>query len=154
MDIISVGEEILGFIYLIFSFLDVISSTIAAIIVIYLFLFKRKAISSIYTLLLNYIFQTSQNELLGKIKEVTGINADDDPQKVSEILFDIKGQMQGNPILAIKCKSILNKLSKFEKHPERITNVNIIGLMAELKEKIKYINIQSYNEFMGEIKDE
>ncbi len=143
-----------GYIYQTFDFFNVVFSTIAAIIVVYLFVFKRKAISSIYNLLLNYVFQISQNELLEKIKEINSLNADESPKKVTEMLFDVKGQIQGNPILAKNCDSILKRISKFQQHPDQLTNVRVKELMSELKEKIKYINIQSYNEILGEKKDE
>lgn len=141
-----------SFAYQALNFFNLVFTTIAAIIFVYLFFFEGKAISSIYKLLLNHFFQISQYEIYDKIKEVNGYNANENQQKVREILCDIKGQMRGNPILAKNCKLILKKLSKFEQHPEELNNNIKFELMSELKEKIRYINIQSYDELLGEKK--
>lgn len=152
MDNSSIVMELGSLIYQTFSFLDVIFSTIAAIIVIYLFFSKRKAIASIYHFLVNYSIQISLKELETKFDKLNEYNADDSIHRnsVINILNEIIGQMRGNPILALKCKLILKKLSEYEENPDILTEPKKRSLISELRETLRNINIQSYDELLGE----
>lgn len=152
MDYISNVYTIFNAIYQIFDFLNVIFSTIAAFIFVYLFYSKRDYILSIYKFLVNYTFQISLNELYKKIDELNQYDADEitHRQKVIEIINEIIGQMRGNPIMVKKCKPILKRLSKYEEQPDLLTNPRKRSLMAELKETLRNINIQSYRELTGD----
>jgi len=152
MDNSSIAVEIISFIYQALSFFNLVFTTIAAIIVVYLFISKRNAISSIYNLFVNYTFQTSLNELYKKLEKLNDYDADNSKHRreVISILGEIIGQMRGNPILAKKCKSMLKKLSDYEVNPHFLTDPRKRSLIIELKETLRHINIQSYKELLGE----
>lgn len=144
--------NLINTIYQTVSFIDAILSIFAAGIVIYIFISKRKSILSIYHMLLNYSFQTSLNELEINLNRLNDFNADDekDRENVINILNDIVGQMRGNPILKIKCAEILKKMSKFADKPDMLNNPKKRNLVSELRETLRNINIQSYNDMLGE----
>lgn len=153
MDNSSIG--IGSFIYYAFDFLNVVVSSIAAIIVIYIFFSKRKAIASIYSLLVNYSIQISLKELDTKLDKLNEYNADESTHRnnVNNILNEIIGQIRGNPILALKCKLILKKLSEYEENSNILTEPRKRSLISELRETLRNINIQSYDELLGEKDD-
>ena len=132
--------------------IDSIFSIFAAGIVIYLFIYKRRSISSIYHMLLNYSFQISLKELDIKIDRLNDFNSDDDEQKetVIFILNEIVGQMRGNPILKKECDTILKKLSKYAENPKFLTEPKKRSVVSELRETLRNINIENYKDMIGE----
>ena len=134
------------------SFVDSIVSILAASIVIYLFIYKRKSISSIYYVLLNYTFQTTLRELNTKIDRLNDFNVDDKNHRntVIIILNEVVGQMRGNPIWAKKCNPILTKLTKYAEKPDNLTEARKRSLVSELRETLRNISIHNYKEMIGE----
>lgn len=132
--------------------IDSIFSIFAAGIVIYLFIYKRRSISSIYHMLLNYSFQISLKELDIKIDRLNDFNSDDDEQRetVIIILNEIVGQMRGNPILKKECDIILKKLSKYAENPKVLTEPKKRSVVSELRETLRNINIEKYKDMIGE----
>ncbi len=123
----------------------------AAGIVVYLFIYKRKSISSIYHILLNYTFRTTIMELKIKIEKLNDLNANDDTDRkdVINILNEIVGQMRGNPILNRNCTEIINKLSKSANSP-RLNDARKRTVLFELRENLNYIDVQEHNNILGE----
>lgn len=132
------------------NLMDSIFSIFAAGIVIYLFIFKRKSISSLYHLLLNYSIQMTLKELEIKLERLNDFNVEDDLEKIIIILNEIVGQMKGNPILRRKCNKVLKKISKFAENPTILTEPKKRSIISELRETLRTINIQSYNKILGE----
>lgn len=120
-------------------------------IVVYLFVYKRKSISPIYRYLENYTFKITINELQIKLERLNEFNANDDTDRkiVINILNEIVGQMRGNPILSRNCTEIINKLSKLAKSP-RLNDAYKRTVLFELRERLKYIDVQEHNETLGE----
>ncbi len=152
MDNSSIAVEIGSFIYQALNFLNLAFTTTAAIIVVYLFFFKRGAISSLYKFLVNYTLQVTLHELYDKLEELNDYDADDSKHRreVISIFGEIIGQMKGNPILVKNCKKMLKKLSKYQEQPDLLTNPSKRSLIFELRETLRHINIQNYKELLGE----
>src|SRR6266404_2237484 len=76
---------------------------VASGIAIYLFIAKRKALSSLFQLLVNYSYQLTLSELKEKLEKLNDYNAKDPEQydRIVNILNDILGQIRGNNRLRI-----------------------------------------------------
>ena len=137
-------------IYKIVSIISSIFTTIAAGIAIYLFIFKRKSISSIFHLLLNYSFQISMTELRTKLEKLNDLNANDDEHKeeVINIFNEIEGQILGNSVLKENCDDILEKISKYIDNPKRLTEPKKRSMVSELRENLRSIDIQNYGDII------
>lgn len=137
-------------IYKIVSIISSIFSTIAAGIAIYLFIFKRKSISSIFHLLLNYSFQISITELRTKLEKLNDLNANDNEHKeeVINIFNEIEGQILGNSVLKKKCSDILEKISKYIDNPKILTEPKKRSMVSELRENLRSIDIQNYSDII------
>lgn len=137
-------------IYQITSFISAIFSGTAAGIAIYLFLFKRKSISSIFHLLLNYSFQISLTELKIKLERLNDLSVNDEKQReeVINIFNEITGQIKGNSVLIEKCEIILEKISNYAENPKGLTEPIKRNIVSELRENLRNIDIQRYNEII------
>lgn len=135
-------------IYKIIDFISTILSGIASGIAIYLFIFKRKTISSIIHFLLNYSCQISLTELREKLERLNELSADDEKQNIEivNILNEIAGQIRGNPILNKKCDEILKTISKYAEKTKILTEPKKRSIVWELRENLRSIDIQTYNE--------
>lgn len=140
----------LEIIYKIVSFISSIFTTIAAGIAIYLFVIKRKSISSIFHLLLNYSFQISMTELRTKLEKLNDLNANDTEHKeeVINIFNEIEGQILGNSILKKKCDDILKKISTYVNNPINLTEAKKRSIVSELRENLRSIDIQNYGDII------
>ena len=137
-------------IYQITSFISAIFSGTAAGIAIYLFLFKRKSISSIFHLLLNYSFQISLTELKTKLERLNDLSVNDKEQReeVINIFNEITGQIRGNSVLIEKCGIIFEKISNYAENPKGLTEPIKRNIVSELRENLRNIDIQRYNEII------
>ena len=137
-------------IYKIVSFISSIFSAIAAGIAVYLFIFKRKSILSVFHLLLNYSFQISLTELRTKLERLNDLSANDEEQKeeVINIFNEIAGQIMGNSVLSKECGVILEKVSKYAENPQGLTEPKKRSIVSELRENLRNVDIQSYSEII------
>ena len=137
-------------IYKIANLTSSIFSTVAAGIAIYLFTFKRKSISSIFHLLLNYSFQISMTELRTKLEKLNDLNANNGEHKeeVINIFNEIEGQILGNSVLKKKCGDILEKISKYIDNPKILTEPKKRSMVSELRENLRSIDIQNYSDII------
>lgn len=138
---------------IILKYINVIASIvqgIAAGIAIYLFIYKRDKIRSVFNLLVNYSFQTTLSELKTKLEKLNEYNVGDSDQKnyVTCILNEIEGQIRGNAVLVDKCNKILRKISICTKEPETLTEPKKRSLVSELRETLRNIDLQNYDELM------
>lgn len=136
--------------YKVVNFFSSIFSAFAALIAIYLFVFQRKSISSIFHLLLNYSFQMSMTELRIKLDKLNGLNANENEHKeeVINIFNEIEGQILGNSVLKKECSDILEKISKYINNPINITEANKRNMVSELRENLISIDIQKYGDII------
>ena len=132
--------------YQITGFISSILSGIAASIAIYLFIFKRKSVSYIFHLLLNYSFQMTLNELTAKIELLNDLTVNDKKQreKIINIFNEISGQMRGNKILIKECNDSFRKISKYAENPNELTEPIKRNIISELRENLRAIDVQKY----------
>lgn len=140
----------LSTIYQITSFINAILSGAAAGIAIYLFIFKRKSILSVFHLLLNYSFQISLTELKTKLERLNDLTVNDEKQRdeVINIFNEITGQIRGNSILIEECDGILGKISNYAENPKGLTEPKKRSIVSELREKLRNVDIQRYGEII------
>lgn len=136
--------------YKVVNFFSSIFSAFAALIAIYLFIFQRKSISSIFHLLLNYSFQMSMTELRIKLDKLNGLNANENEHKeeVINIFNEIEGQILGNSVLKKECSDILEKISKYINNSINLTEAKKRNIVSELRENLISIDIQKYGDII------
>lgn len=131
-----------------------IFSIFACGIAIYLFLFKRKAISSVFDLLINYTFQLSLSEVKEKLERLNEYNAKDPEQceKIVNILNEIIGQIKGNAKLNTHFTEILSTIERLVSDKRRLTEPRKRAVVSELRERIRHLNVANIDELVGESK--
>jgi len=130
----------------IISFAANIFQIAAAAIALYLFFFKRDAIKSVFSTLLNYAFQTTLVELRMNFERLNDLNASDSSQKemVTNIFAEMVGQINGNSTLSVNCHELCVKLQSFIDNPNTLTEPRKRSLVSELREMVRSIDIQNY----------
>lgn len=133
------------------AFLSDLFTIFASGIAIYLFIFKREAVKSIFRTLTTYAHKVSLSELNMKFDRLNELNANDekDKEKVINIFNEIVGQIRGNSMLAQKCDKLLNTLTMHAEKPKTLTEHRKRVLISELRETIRHIDIQNIDDFFG-----
>ncbi len=121
----------------------------AAAVALYLFFFKGKQIASFFQLLLRYSFHITITELFSKLDRINNFSAADEEGgiEVVNILSEIEGQINGNPLLRKNCKTISKKVYDAIRSKKPITETSKRSLVSELRETIKNIHVSDYHEF-------
>ncbi|MFJ2328899.1 hypothetical protein [Pseudomonas sp. NPDC087690] len=136
------------------SFAANFTSSIASIIAIYLFVFKRKAIASVFSLLFNYSHQLTLSEIKEKLELLNNFNANDPAHTdtILNIFHDLLGQIRGNDkISGLMSKQIL-KLERLIDRDLKITPITEPkkrALISEIREKVRHLNVQNIDELAG-----
>ena len=132
------------------SFLANIFTIIASGIAIYLFVFKRDAVKSVFKVLTNYSYQISLSELKIKLERLNELSVNDQSQsdEIINIFNEIVGQIRGNVMLKNKCEIILKKLTRYAETPRILTEPKKRSIISELREKLRHIDIQNIDELM------
>jgi hypothetical protein len=136
------------------SLLSDVFSIFASGIAIYLFVFKRKAISSVFSLLLNYSYQLSLSEMKEKLERLNDCNAKNPEHldTIMNILHELLGQVRGNDklklIMADQVRSIEVVVSNDSKG-KRITEPQKRALISEIREKVRHLNVQNIDDLVG-----
>lgn len=122
----------------------------ASLIAIYLFLFKKDKILTAFNLLINYSRQLTLTELKSKIERLNDYNANDEKQKdeVLNILHEIEGQLNGNKTLKTEFIGVLKKVSTYTSARKEISEAYKRSLVSELRENLRNIDIDNYNEII------
>ncbi|WP_444932874.1 hypothetical protein [Microbulbifer sp. JTAC008] len=120
-------------------------------IAIYLFLAKRKSISSVFHLLMNYGYQLSLSEIKEKLEKLNDYNAKDSDQceQIINILNEIIGQIRGNDKLRNHFSSFLNKLEVLVSDRRKLTEPRKRAVVSELRERLRHLNIRNIDDFVG-----
>lgn len=123
-------------------------------IAIYLFVFKRQAIASVFSLLLNYTYQLSLTELKEKLDRMNEYTANDDEENnvIMNILHEFLGQVRGNDklklIMAEQITLIEAVITKSDRG-KKITEQTKRALISEVREKIRHLNVQVIDDIIG-----
>ncbi len=134
-------------------FLDIVSlasnilTIIASVIAVYLFFSKRKEISSAFTLLLNWSFQTTLSDLRGKLDRLNEYNANEptETQEIKNILHEIAGQIRGNSRLQQSAPQLAERLESLASG-RRLTEPNKRSMVAEVREVMRNIQVNSMSQ--------
>lgn len=135
------------------TFLDIVSlasnilTIIASAIAVYLFFSKRKEISSAFTLLLNWSFQTTLSDLRGKLDRLNEYNANEptETQEIKNILHEIAGQIRGNSRLQQSAPQLAERLESLASG-RRLTEPNKRSMVAEVREVMRNIQVNSMSQ--------
>lgn len=136
------------------SFLSDFFTIIASGIAIYLFVCKRQAIASVFSLLLNYSYQLSLTELKEKLDRLNEYTANDDGENevIINILHEFLGQVRGNDKLKVimvdQVVSIEGVITKSERG-KKLTEPVKRALVSEIREKLRHLNVQVIDEITG-----
>jgi len=141
-------DEIIKWVTLTSNIFTVVASGIA----IYLFLFKRKAISSVFDLLINYTYQLSLSEVKEKIERLNEYNAKDPEQceKIVNIFNEIIGQIKGNHKLKNHFEELLVTIEVLATDKRKLTEPRKRAAVSELRERLRHLNVQNIDNFVGE----
>lgn len=125
---------------------------LASCIAIYLFIFKRAAISSAVRVLLNYSAQITLSDFKAKLERLNELSADDqdESKNVINILNEILGQIRGSKLLLKHFDEVFNEISALASGKGSLTEPKKRALVSELRERLRNINVESYTELMGE----
>lgn len=138
-----------------FNVITFISNTftiLASGIALYLFFTKKGSIKSVFKVLLNYSFQVTLSELKAKLDRLNDLSSNDSTQteEIINTLNEIVGQIRGNSKLKNHCAEILEKIASLAENPKKLSEPKKRSLVSELRENLKHINIENYDELMGE----
>ncbi len=127
-------------------------SIITSGIVIYLFIFKRKSIKSVFRLLVNYSYQLTLSELKEKIEKLNDYNVknSDECEQVINILNDIMGQIKGNNKLNKHLSPTLASIEKLTSDKRRLTEPRKRAFVSELRERVRHLNVENIDNLVGE----
>lgn len=120
-------------------------------IAIYIFIYKKSEISSAFSMLLNFSFQTTLADLRGKLDRLNEYNANEPTElpEIRNILHEISGQVRGNkrllrssPQLAIRLESLAGR--------SRLSEPSKRSMVAEVREVLRNIEVNLIETNNGE----
>ncbi|RUO36101.1 hypothetical protein CWE13_09520 [Aliidiomarina shirensis] len=125
---------------------------VASGIAIYLFVAKRKTISSLVDVLFNYTYQLTLSEVKEKIERLNEYNAKDPEQceKIINIFNEIIGQIRGNDNLKTIFAEMLGELESLVADKRRLTEPKKRAAVSELRERLRHLNVKSIDNLVGE----
>jgi hypothetical protein len=119
----------------------------ASSIAIYIFFTKRAEISSAFSALLGWSFQTTLSDLKGKLERLNEYNANEetDQFEIRNILHEIAGQIRGNQRLQSIAPDLANRLERLASQ-KKLSEPAKRSMVAEAREVIRNIQINSHSE--------
>lgn len=120
---------------------------IASGIAIYIFFKSKDKIASALNAIVNYAIQLTLSELKYKVERLNDYTTNDKEQlaEVINILNEIEGQINGSKILGSALKEQLVKISDFTNNPKSLSEPKKRSLVAEMREKIRYVDVSNYH---------
>jgi len=115
----------------------------ASAIAIYLFIWKKKPISTAIKALLNYSLQITLSELRVKLERLNDLNTNDPEQKelVINILCETLGQLRGNKKLRGAYPTLLRELMDLTNKPDKLNEHTKRRVVAELRESLNSLSV-------------
>ena len=134
------------------SLISNIFTIFASGIAIFVFIFKRRALSVAFNLLIGYTYQLSLSEVKEKLERLNEYNAKDPDQcnEVVNILNEILGQIRGNIKLKTHFEDILVTIETLVSDRRRLTEPRKRALVSELRERIRHLNVENIDDYVGE----
>lgn len=114
----------------------------ASTIAIALFIAKRKELSAALSLLLNWSYQTTLSDIIGKLDRLHEYNANEpaDRPEIKNIFHEIAGQFRGNPRLLMAAPAVPDRLEVFASS-KKLTEPNKRSMVAEVREIIRNLQL-------------
>ena len=133
------------------NFLANLLTIIASGIAIYLFINNREKLSSALNAIVNYSIQLTLSELKYKVERLNDYTTNDKDQltEVINILNEIEGQINGSKILEAALSEQLTKIANFTNSPRTLSEPKKRSLVAELREKIRHIDVSNYRKIIN-----
>lgn len=125
---------------------------VASGIAIYIFLTKRRAITSVFRLLLKYGYQITLSELRSKLDRITDLRVADETQKeqIINIMSEVLGQIRGNPRLRSWFEEELQSVERFVSEKQSHSEPEKRTIVAQLREKLRQLEMESIDSSSGE----
>lgn len=141
-------DEFIKWLTLASSVFTIVASGIA----IYIFIFNRKAISSVFDVLINYTHQLSLSEIKEKLERLNEYSVNDPEQceKIINIFNEIIGQIRGNNKLRIHFAELLSTMEGLASDKRRLTEPRKRAAVSELRERLRHLNIKNIDNLVGE----
>lgn len=129
-----------------------IFTIVASTIAIYIFATKRKSISTVFNILINYTYQLSLSELKEKLEKLNEYNAknSEENEKIINILNEIVGQIKGNDKLKNHFSELINEISGFASGRKKLTEAKKRSFVSELRERLRHLNVRNIDNLVGE----
>jgi Rad3-related DNA helicase len=126
------------------SFIANTLTTATAFIALWVFFRKGKEISTAFTLLVNWSFQTTLTDLRGKLDRLNEYNANEaaDHSEIRNILQELAGQVRGNRRLKNSAPDLASRLEAFATRP-RLAEPAKRAMVAEMREILRNIQVNS-----------
>lgn len=140
-------DEVIKYVSFAANILTVLASGIA----IYIFMTKKKEISSVFSLLLDYTYQLSLSELKEKLERVSEYSAKDPDQceMIVNIFHEIIGQIKGNEKLKTHFSQVLQDMEKFVSSKRYSVEPRKRSIVSELRERLRNLNAQNIDGLVG-----
>jgi hypothetical protein len=134
------------------AFLANLMTVGASGIAIYLYLFKRKYISTAFNTLVSYSSQLTLSELKDKLDVLNGLHASDDKDRdeIVAVLHEITGQLKGNPKLTPYFADIIERITKATTGKSKLSEPTKRSFVSEIREKIRHAGILNMEQDSGE----
>lgn len=144
MEIINITVNIISFFA---NLLTIFASAIA----IYLFLFRGAEFQAAFKLILSWSFQVTLSDLKNKLERLNDytVNEPTHIQEIRSILYEIAGQIRGNPKLNKIIPDFAFRLDNIASS-RQLTEPKKRALISELRETIRNIEINSITTSAGE----
>ena len=112
-------------------------------IAIYLYVFKRKQISTVFNTLLGYASQLTLTELTGKLDRLNDLNARDDDQQdeIVAVLHEITGQIKGNPKLTPHFLEVRERITRAISGKRKLSEPAKRAFVSEIRERIRHASV-------------
>jgi len=119
-----------------------IFTIVASAIAIFLFAVKRKELSAALSMLLNWSYQTTLSDIIGKLDRLHEYNANEptDRPEIKNIIHEIAGQFRGNPKLLSAAPQLPDRLEAFASG-KKLTEPNKRSVVAEIRETIRNLQV-------------
>lgn len=123
----------------------------AAAIAIWIFVTKKKAISTAFSLLLAWAYQTTLSDIVAKLDRLNEYNASEpsDLAEIRNILHEIAGQFRGNKKLLEAAPTMPERLEKLAAS-KRLSEPNKRSMVAEVREVMRNLTLDAIDPTVGE----
>lgn len=132
------------------SFISNVLTVIVSSIAVYVFFSKKKEITAAFKLLINFSYQTTLNELRGKLDRLNEYNVKEaeDIAEIKNIMHEICGQIRGNIRLTSAAPELAQKFENLG-NGKNLTEPNKRSLVSETREFLKNVDVGNVENLMG-----